>query len=554
MTATTAAITVAKERQLDWLLAEALGGAAATARAGAARAAFPWLAAAVALFAVGAAVGVAWLRDDEPGAAPAQQPAAIPWPECHGPDELERVPAGGTALKCFDFDDAACARLAPFVQLEHLDLSGMDVGEKGFATSLPITDAGVAALAPLTGLRSLSLATCHQVKGASLRVLEAMPRLERLDLTYSGVETAAIERLVRVPALRELVLSHCMAFHGSALAAVASIPGLRRLELRGCPTIAADDALHLAKLKALRHLDLRDCQGRFNGQVAGILEVTEFDDIGAPPKLPVQDGIGITDAVVTALADLELETLLLGGSESLTDAIGEAVAKMTTLRALDLSDLPKTTGALLAHVPARLEELRLDDNAQLAATELLRLPALPRLHTLGLSGVALDDPSLRALLADKPLRTLGLGGRPLRGKGGDPRADPPPRPAATAALVAAIPTLEVLELRDAPFADRAFLAAIATLPRLRSLDLTVTNLHLDRSDALAGLAANRSITRLTLTWNRLSADALRALADLPLRELDLYGTELERPAIEAAAAAWPGCVVKMPEGQRWRAP
>jgi hypothetical protein len=549
------AIGIAKERQLEWLLHEVLGGGAA--RAHAVRATFPWLAAAIALLAAAAAVGVALLREQQP-LRQTQQPG-IPWHECHGPAALDAVPAGVVALKCFDFDDEACARLAAFVQLEHLDLSGMDVNDKGYATSLKITDAGVRALAPLKGLRSLSLATCHQVKGDALQVFEAMPRLESLDLDYSGVETAAVERLERLPALRTLVLSHCMNWHGSALAAVARIPGLRRLELRGCVTLSAADALHLAKLTELRHLDLRDCQGRFRGQTMQIPGASDpdVDDFGKPPKTPVQDGIGITDAVVAALAATKLETLLLGGSESLTDAIGEPLAKATSLRVLDLSNLPKATGALLAKLPAQLEELRLDDNAQLAPADLQRLPALPALRSLGLSGLALDDASLRMLLGSRPLRGFALGGPPARGKGGGRQTAAPPFPATAAAeLLAAMPTLEVLELRAAPYVDRRLLAAVATLPRLRVLDLTgpLSKPLLDRSDALAALAASRSVTKLSLTWNRLSTEALQALAKLPLRELDLYGTNLERGAIEAAAAAWPGCVVKLPDGQRWRAP
>jgi len=37
------------------------------------------------------------------------------------------------ALKCFDFDDAACAQLARFTKLERLDLSGCDVNDKGYS-------------------------------------------------------------------------------------------------------------------------------------------------------------------------------------------------------------------------------------------------------------------------------------------------------------------------------------------------------------------------------------------------------------------------------------
>ncbi len=561
--ATMAAIATAKERQLDWLLAEVLGAGApgAIARARPARAAFPWLSAAIALLAAAAAVGVALLREPDEPRRELQQPA-IRWHECHGAGALDGVPAAAIALKCFDFDDAACARLAAFPQLEHLDLSGMDVGDTGYATSLPITDAGVRALAPLTKLRSLSLATCHQVKGQALQVLEAMPRLESLDLTYSGVETAAVERLVRLPALRTLVLSHCMAFHGEALAAVASMPGLRRLELRACVTVSAADALHLAKLKELRHLDLRDCQGRFRGQtmqVPGLPDGADpgIDDFGAP-KTPVPDGVGITDAVVTALADLELETLLLGGSESLTDAIGPALAKLTTLRALDLSNLPKVTGALLPHVPPQLTVLGLDHNEQLGPRDLRRLPALPHVRELGLGALSqLDDATLRELLAGKQLTTLRLGGTVAPGKGAQGAEVPPDLRLTSAAVDAIVAQQDLVSLaldRHATSLGAQQLDRIAGLPRLRQLDLTLAR-WIDDGE-VAKLAASRSLRALQLVWcPRVSGKTLAALADVPLRELNLYGTKCDPAAVrQLATKHWPGCLVTMPNGKRWRAP
>lgn len=555
---TTTAIAAAKERQIDWLLAEVLGGTGGAA----APKAMPWLAAAVALFAIGVALGVAWLRTPAHDEAQAP-PVAPPWHECHGAVELCAIPADVSHLRCFDFDDAACAQLGRIAagaegragglpKLTHLDLSGMDVDAHGVARSIPLTDEGVRALAPLTNLRWLSLEQCHAMRGEGLQVLEAMPRLEHLDLTYSGVESPAIERLPRLPSLRTLVLSHCMNFHGRSLAAVAKIPGLRRLELRACTTLAAKDALQLVQLKELRHLDLRDCQGRFRGQTASGFSVGGEE----PPPPPVQDGIGITDAVVEALSALPLETLLLGGSESLTDAIGESIAKMTTLRSLDLSNLPKTTGALLAKIPPRLTALWLDDNGQFAPADLARVPAMPALRTLGLSGLQLDEATLRALLADKPLTTMALGGVAVRGKGDGTVFRYPPTTAAAVLLAARIATLEHLSLRDAPWVDRTLLAEVAKLPRLRSLDLTapLANPLVDRTDAVRALAASRSLTELTLVWSRLDLDTLRELHAVPLQHLDLRGTNLRPDDVRELGKAWPGCTIRLPNGQRFRAP
>ena len=549
---TTTTMQVAKERQLDWLLEEVLG-----ARRGAAvrtpPRAIPWLAAAVALFAVGAALGVAWLRAADERSMAQEPDQTIPWHECHGAGGIDEVPADASALRCFDFDDAACARLAAkastLPRLTHLDLSGMDVDARGVSRSLPITDAGVRALAPFTGLRWLSLEQCHQMKGEGLQVLEAMPRLEHLDLTYSGVASPAIERLDRLPSLRTLVLSHCMDFHGRSLAAVARLPGLRRLELQACTTLAAKDVLPLVQLKELRWLDLRDCQGRFRGQTA-----SGFSTGGEEPPPPVQDGIGITDAVVAALAAMPLETLLLGGCESLTDAIGDPLAKMKTLRRLDLSNLPKLSGALLARIPPTLEELVLDDNELFRLADFARLPAMPRLDAMSLSGLTLEASALPQLLAGKRLRTLALGGPMARGKDGTGGAAIPPQGLVDALAEQA--QLVSLDLSDSTFVDRRLLTAIAALPRLQRLDLTgpYSRPFLDRSEALAGLTGNRTVRTLKLARNRLHSDALLALVDLPLEELDLRGTNLPDASVREVAKAWPGCRITLSNGAPYRVP
>ena len=554
---TDSAQTIARERQLDWLLDEVLGDGEVRR---APSHSFSWVAAALALFAIGVAFGVAWLRD-EPAPHTAQDPPAEPaWHECHGPDALDAVPADVVALRCFDFDDTACGRLAKlaakFTQLEHLDLSGMDVDERGVSRPIRITDAGVHRLGAFTGLRWLSLATCPDLKGTGLEALEAMPRLEHLDLTYSGVESPGVERLQRLPSLRTLVLSYCLNFHGDSLRAIAKLPGLRRLELRGCATIAAKDALHLVQLHELRHLDLRDCQGRYRGQRIAIEEMGLFKDTdgdGLPDARvvapqPVEDGVGITDKVFAALAVLPLETLRLGGSESLTDAIGESLARIESLRALDLSNLPKTSGAVFARVPAGIEELWLGDNEQWRDDDLARLPALPRLRTFGMSGLQVDAPRLRQMLAGKRLRSLAIGGQQPRSKG-DPRATVEPTTAVIEALDA-LAELETLDLGGARLVDQRVTEAIAKLPKLRTLDLTapLTNPLLDRGAAIAALAPNRSIVDLRLVWNRLTAADLAALHALPLRSLDVRGTTLTDEEVRTAAKAWPGCRVTLPNG------
>ncbi len=568
---------VARERQLDWLLEEALGGERGAAPRVRATSGW-WRAAAIAVFALGVAVGVAVLREGERQQAAQDQEPAPAMLECHGAAGLAKLPADVRAVRCFDFDDAACAQLAKFVRLEHLDLSGRDVDERGVSRMLAITDAGVKALAPLVALRRLCLADCEHVRGAGLRWLEAMPRLEHLDLTHTGVQTLAVERLARLPSLRSLSLSHCQDFHGRALAAIAKLPGLRTLQLQGCVTLAAKDVLVLAQLTELRHLDLRDCQGRYRGQTAaydapasaanadpkpgdpsdpGAGEAAasapsrflDTDGDGLPdtvePPPPVQDGIGITPEVVAALATLPLETLRLGGSESLTDAIGSSLAKMIRLRELDLSGLRKIHDPTLRELPASIERLSLRNSGQLRVTA---LPPLPRLRALDVTGLSLSATDLQQVLAGRAIEDLALGVF----VSGDIAVETLREDAVD--VLCAVKGLRRLRLSRCSWVDAGALTRIAALEGLRELDLGDSPAL--RDPAIAALGMSRSLHALRLNACRgVDGSALRSLDRVPLHELDLYGTSCD-PALvrELAAKHWPGCLVTLPSGAKFRAP
>lgn len=585
-----AARATAAARQLDWLLGEALGaGAAPRIR----RAQSPWLAAACVLLGVGAVFGTAHWRHTADSATTAPQDAeAPPWHECHGPAALAKVPADVRALRCFDFDDAACAQLARFGALERLDLGAMD--DRGWSDSyaLAITDVGVRSLAKLPKLRWLALGQCHQVRGYGLQALEALPQLEHLDLSWTGVVTEAIERLPRLPALRSLVLSHCMRFRGRALAAIASMPGLQHLELANCTTVRAADALALAAMPALRHLDLSDCQGQFRGQTSSgpgrsgpdVFVDTNGDDLpdrrlaatdpvpeGATtfvdgdgdglPDLrvdltpPTEDGVGITDDVVQALAKLPLTTLRLGGCTSLTDAIGPALAKMTTLRELDLGELPLLTSVVLPLLPAELRVLRLANNPKIEGSGWRSLGQLKHLQELDLTGaMQLRDEDFAAILASTSLRVLSLGDPTLNSKMGPPAAATPRQPltAQSFALLRRHEQLHTVRVTNAPWLDAARMKELAAIPSLEILELHGSPLP---DGCLALLATSRSLQQLDLSWTHKDVSAeLASLAGLPLRRLNLRGTPCAPEAVRKLAAEhWPDCDVVLPNGERFRA-
>lgn len=547
-------IGIAEERQMDWLLAEALGSAlppdrrAAIAarvahglggRHGAGARTQRWLAAALIPFAAAVAFGVAWLRRAEPE-TPAQDPAPVQWHEAHGPDALGVLSKDIRHLKCFDMTDEAMAGLAVFTALESLDLSGMDVDERGVARSPTITGDGFEHLRGLQKLRWLSVSGINAFTGAGLRHLAELPLLEHLDLTYTDVGEEGLGTLQRLPSLRELSLAHCGGFPGSALSTVGRCVGLRRLSLDGCYTVRGADLAALAGLRELRHLDLSDCMGAFRGQVMGELAFQG-------------DGVGVTDEGLAALAALPLSTLVVDGCAAVTDVGISTIARMATLQHLGMGGLPKVTAAVLTTLPERLTTLGLQGMGHFEPRDLRQVARLRNLRELDLGGLtAMTDEDLTAILGPLRLRVLRLAGASAPGKGFD---DPEPMkltPAAARAI-AAQRDLEELTLDRAPWLDAAGVADIVSLPNLRVLSLQ-HNAHL--TDAtLAGLGAATKLESLSLDWCRkITSAALEPLAKAPLKSLSVYQTNVLPKKLTTLAENWPGCTILGIHAKRFTVP
>ena len=136
-------------------------------------------------------------------------------------------------------------------------------------------------------------------------------------------------------------------------------------------------------------------------------------------------------------------------------------------------------------------------------------------------------------------------------------------------LLARAVKLERLQLHGVPWANDAVLRAVATLPRLRELDLSglrfwsrpigwKTELSGPPPYTGAGIAALGQLAwleRLELSYGEeLPVAALRALADLPLRWLELAMTPVDYDAVTpdkaALRALWPAGKVYLGEVQR----
>jgi Leucine-rich repeat (LRR) protein len=163
---------------------------------------------------------------------------------------LKRLNLRGTKIT-----DATLEFLAAVPSIEWLDI--------GWAQ---ITDTGLDHLTSLTHLGSLTMGG-NKLTDTSLQFLRQMPQIEYLDIggqqrTDSGLWSvlltdAGMQAIASVTGLRELSLTGtAVTTHGLAL--LQPLPKLERLTLQGCRRLHDDAIAALSGLSHLRWLDLKD--------------------------------------------------------------------------------------------------------------------------------------------------------------------------------------------------------------------------------------------------------------------------------------------------------
>jgi uncharacterized protein (TIGR02996 family) len=123
---------------------------------------------------------------------------------------------------CTGIGDDACAGIARMPDLELLDLASTRVTGAGLRAVLSLRqlahldlsflelgDRALTALAGLAGLRGLSIGFAGEVTDRVIDTLETLRGLEVLDIAGSAITPAGIERLARMPQLRDLGVSDC---------------------------------------------------------------------------------------------------------------------------------------------------------------------------------------------------------------------------------------------------------------------------------------------------------------------------------------------------------
>jgi Leucine-rich repeat (LRR) protein len=280
--------------------------------------------------------------------------------------------------------------------------------------------------------------------------------LKRLDLSFTYVTDAGIQRLAQLPALEELTLDATEALTDAAASYLRANKSLRKLVLRG--TDITDVGMpYLAALTGLTSLDLSHTMvGDVGLESLPALSQLEELNLGGTritginlnflkllPHLKKLSFNGIQRRNAGAcwtplITDLDLNTIsLLSGLEDLNLGVGVSLgrtgvavgagncrvtggiqltdlglaklAKLTKLRRLDISGAKVTAAGLkpLAGLP-QIERLSLWNCRALDDTAAPTLASLANLRSLDLSYTAVSDATLHSLQALPQLKTLYL--------------------------------------------------------------------------------------------------------------------------------------------------
>lgn len=290
-----------------------------------------------------------------------------------------------------DTELRALAALA--ARLHGLDIEGPDITRT--------SDSNWAALAALTSLRCLRLASCG-VGDGSAHILPALSNLHTLNLERNRITGAGACALAAAcPSLRALDLSH-NAVHDEGACALASLTALAHLRVHCC-RIGSEGAAALSTLTTLTLLDL------------GLNTILDTHSVALLTNLRSLDlqGCGVTAGDAAALATLSnLTHLEISRNTELRDMGARSLASLTGLSSLAIGScsLEESGSAALAAL-TRLTHLNLShcENSRL---ERRQWALLNRLQRLELDGCSFQHrPILAALSALEHLsiRSVHLG-------------------------------------------------------------------------------------------------------------------------------------------------
>lgn len=348
-------------------------------------------------------------RGEEDDAA-SQDPAPIT--VVTDPAQIATLPVDLRAVELRNQDDAAVAALvARCPQLEHLRVFASTAYRKKGDPEEPvsITDAAFDSISRFDSLRRLELVGTDGVLGPGLRVLDRLPLLAELDLTYFDTDDDALQVLPRLPSLRALSLRLNAGFRERGMAAIARCPDLQCVDLIGCTPLRAEWIAALGGLGGLRELRLHGIGKVNRGFATAALGEKHRARWQAMMEETMRNEAGVRVASIAGWPRLTL--LDLSNAHALEPEIGAVLrTKCPRLQKVDLSQSPLIDDSTIADL-VKLDYLRSIDLShcpQISRESFLRLLGAKRLRDIGLDGcvwLTIADVE-RAFAAGKSVRCV----------------------------------------------------------------------------------------------------------------------------------------------------
>ena len=412
---------------------------------------------------------------------------------------IEKLTFSDHFLDRIRFRDAGLDAIASLTGLRELALRQAEVKGPGLRhfsrlQSLDVTLCPLSDLEGLTGMKGLRRLDLQgtNISDAAVATLERLSNLETLNLYRTKISNAGLERLSKLTKLQEIDIRYTRVTASGYDALRAALPRARiqfagggGRQISKLPAPKGRDAAELAKWVQAIGGTVRREEGFVS--LRGVpLDATAVAAVARMPGLRILDleATDLGDAAMAALAGVgTLEELTLNSTQ-VSDA---GLAPLGGLRQLKRLRLNNTyvEGAAFADWPA---------GAMLEELSLLGTPA----NDVSIAGVARLTRLQRLVLAESDVTGMGL--------------------TALAELL-----IVDLDLSGTDVTDNAPLEKFAGLRSLRLRDTRITDLTLARK--LGGL---RFLENLDLARTRISSAGMDGLANLTgLRVLDLAYAELD---------------------------
>lgn len=322
-------------------------------------------------------------------------------------------------IKAGDF-----ARFSELKEFRFIRLANLNVGDEALSflsttpavegivlSGLPITDAIVAHLTPLTQLTELQIQRAPQFTGKGIEKLVSLPSLKTVWFNGTGAGDACAKALAGAKAL-QYVRFDSTAITDAGLAALGALPNLREAFFTTCKQVEGKTLDSWTNTASLQSLDLSGCA--LDAKVLPV--IAKFTNL---TRLELNDLPVLDDRSLPVLNPLGKVTSFAAMRSSITGASFTELTGWKSLTKLMLNyETPISAKGLAAIVTAlpKLEELHLGAGAKLSGADLQPLSRLPGLKILVLP-VFLEDAGLAEIARIASLERLILNESSVTGKG-----------------------------------------------------------------------------------------------------------------------------------------